>query len=178
MDDTKLSKVISYALRHKPEAFDLTLDDQGWTDINALLTALHRQKRWRDVTVVDIERIIEESDKQRFEMDGTRIRALYGHSTEKRIELEAEEPPEVLYHGTARRFLASIEAKGLLPQERQYVHLSEDRETAVEVGRRRDDNPVILRVHAKEAFESGIRFYRQKNGVWLSEPVGAEYLEW
>ena len=92
------------------------------------------------------------------------------------MELPVTEPPETLYHGTAQRFAASIEAQGLLPQGRLYVHLSPDEETAKKVGRRHGE-PVIYLVDAGQMYRDGYHFYLSANGVWLTKAVPALYLK-
>lgn len=54
-------------------------------------------------------------DKQRYEFseDGTRVRAVHGHSIMVDLGYEEKEPPEVLYHGTAEKYRESIEEIGL-----------------------------------------------------------------
>lgn len=177
MDYIKLGKEISYALRHAPFKYGLELDDEGWVNLEDLLSALNKEKKWGNVTVEDIEHIMEISDKKRYEIKDDRIRALYGHSISKKIVKTVAEPPEILFHGTARRFLDSIMDEGLLCQGRQYVHLSVDKETAFEVGKRHDDKPVILEVYAKKAFEEGIKFYLGNDKVWLSENIPSKYIK-
>ena len=85
-------------------------------------------------------------------------------------------PPDILYHGTARRFLSSIEEKGLLSQGRQYVHLSQDMETAYNVAKRHDKKPVILKIDAKQAWEDGVKFYYGNEKVWLANKIPSEYI--
>ena len=106
-----------------------------------------------------------------------KIRALYGHSIPQKIVKSAEEPPEILYHGTARRFIESIMAEGLIPKGRQYVHLSSDTDTAAQVGKRRDGQPVMLKIHAKEAWDDGAMFYHGNETIWLSDFVDKKYIE-
>lgn len=125
-----LSKQVSFALRHHPEKYGLVMDEVGWVSIEQLLHALHKETKWADVSVEDLEEIIHTSEKKRFEIKDGKIRAFYGHSMSGKILKEESAPPDVLYHGTARRFLESIMENGLLPQGRQYVHLSQDIETA------------------------------------------------
>ena len=36
----KISKFLSLILRHKPEAFDIKLDKNGWADVSDILKAL------------------------------------------------------------------------------------------------------------------------------------------
>lgn len=177
MDYTKLSKEVSYALRHAPWEYELELDDEGWVEIAQLLAALHETSSWHELSAQDLQIMIERSEKKRFEIFGGKIRALYGHSTPQRIVKTPVAPPEILYHGTARRFIPSIRGAGLLPQSRQYVHLSADTETASQVGKRRDGKPVLLRVRALEAWRNGVPFYRGHEKVWLADAIPAGYIE-
>ncbi len=93
-----------------------------------------------------------------------------------KIVKEKKAPPEILYHGTARRFLNSILEKGLLPEERQYVHLSQDVETAHSVGMRHDMKPCILKIDAKQAWKEGIAFYYGNEKVWLADEIPSKYI--
>ncbi len=92
------------------------------------------------------------------------------------IKKQEAEPPEILYHGTARRFLPAIKEKGLLPMSRQYVHLSVDTDIATQVGKRRDSEPVILKIDAKKAYEDGVKFYIGNDKVWLCDFLTANFL--
>lgn len=177
IDLMKLSKMISYALRHHPEEFDLSLDEEGWCSLDDLLMALRKKPAFQTVGEEDIHRILQKSEKQRFELCDGRIRALYGHSCQTTIHHEPKEPPEFLYHGTAHRFLASIRKQGLIPKGRQYVHLSNDRETATTVGKRRDDDPVLLTIAAHQAYEDGITFYYANDNTWLCEELPSQYIK-
>lgn len=172
----ELSKEISYALRHAPWEYELELDENGWVSAEQLLTALNESHRWDNVTLEDLEHMIENSEKKRHELVDGKIRALYGHSVPKKIVKESAEPPVILFHGTARRFLESIENKGLLPKGRQYVHLSNDTETALQVGKRHDDKPVILEINAKKAWYEGVKFYLGNDKVWLADNIPSKYI--
>ena len=172
-----LSKEISYALRHAPWEYELEMEEEGWVPVEQLLNALHRDKKWGDICETDLIRMIEQSEKKRHELKDGKIRAFYGHSIPMKILREEQMPPDVLYHGTARRFLESIKEKGLLPQGRQYVHLSQDFETAENVGKRRDDKPCILIIDAKRAWDEGIKFYLGNEKVWLADTVPGRYIE-
>lgn len=171
---TQLSKTISHALRHAPAAYGLTLDPQGWVRIADLLAALKERGMPADEQL--LHDILAQSEKKRFEMVEGKIRAFYGHSTEEKIVKQVVEPPEILYHGTVAGNLESILEKGLLPMGRQYVHLSADEKTAKMVGSRHAGAVVILQVQARAAYQAGIAFYQEKNGVWLSDAVPGGYL--
>ncbi len=175
MSYKKTSKFISLILRHKPETIGITLDEHGWADVSELISGVSKT---RPLDMEDLERIVAEDEKQRysFNEDKTLIRANQGHSIPVDVELEQVEPPEILYHGTATRFVESIDREGLIPKSRLYVHLSGDEETAVKVGRRHG-KPVIYRIKSGEMHRDGYVFYKSVNGVWLIKAVPVKYLE-
>ena len=110
-------------------------------------------------------------------MSGGKIRATYGHSMENKIEFTPSVPPSVLYHGTLNRVLDSIRKNGLLPMNRQYVHLSSDVATARKVGERHDRNPAILTVDAAKMHADGFKFFHSANdGTWMCEKVPFRYV--
>jgi len=173
--DVRRSKFLSLVLRHQPEAAGLTLSEDGWVAVSALLDGA--RQRGVDLSREDLARVARENDKQRFELspDGERIRARQGHSVAVDLGLVPQVPPDVLYHGTVARALPAIRAEGLRPMSRQHVHLSPDRETAERVGARRG-RPVILRVDAARLHVRGVPFYRSTNGVWLVAAVPPDAL--
>ena len=174
--DVETSKFLSFVLRHKPEAIGLSLDGEGFAEIDALLrlAAAHGTA----LTHEQLMRIVADSDKKRFTLsaDGLFIRAAQGHSA-KQVDLgfAPQTPPDVLFHGTAERFMESIRATGLVPGERQYVHLSLDQTTATAVGKRHG-KPVVLAVQAAQMVRDGFLFYLSENGVWLTREVPAKYI--
>ena len=176
MNYTRLSKTISKILRHRPEQFGIQLDDEGWTSLDLLIQRLRRQQKWKDLEEQDILDMMATASKQRYEVKNGRIRAYYGHSIPKKISKVASSPPGILYHGTAKATVPLIGESGLLPMNRQYVHLSADIQTATIVGKRRDIRPTILQVNALEASQSGIDFYLENNGIWLSEPIPPKFI--
>ena len=173
---TRLSKEISYALRHAPWEYELEMDEEGWVPVEQLLEALHRTVKWSNICEADLNEMIEKSEKKRHEFADGKIRAFYGHSMPMKILKEEKMPPNVLYHGTARRFLESIIKNGLLPQSRQYVHLSQDIETAENVGKRHDDKPCILIIDAKTAWNDGVKIYFGNEKVWLADAIPSRYI--
>ena len=172
----RFSKFMSLVLRHKPEEIGLTLDAQGWADVSDLIERANR--RGVPLTRELVEQVVATNDKKRFALsaDGARIRASQGHSVDVDLGLEPRQPPDVLFHGTATRFLPGIAEKGLLPSGRQHVHLSRDEATATTVGRRHG-KPVVLRVRSGEMHRAGYAFCLSANGVWLTERVPVAFLE-
>ncbi len=172
-----LSKEVSYALRHAPWEYQLDMDEEGWVAVDQLLEGLRKKGKWTHLSVSDLQLMMERTKKKRFELQAGKIRAFYGHSIPMKIEKQAAAPPDLLYHGTARRFLESIWERGLLPGERQYVHLSQDVETARAVGKRHDAKPCILVIDAKRAWEEGVKFYPGNEDVWLTDYVAGRYIK-
>lgn len=173
---SKTSKFLSYILRHQPETIGLTLDENGWADIEALIicAANHGEKLTKPL----IYQTVETNDKKRFILstDMTKIRAAQGHSSPQvKIEYIPITPPEILYHGTATRFLATIMVEGLHSGNRHYVHLSDDKPTAQKVGARHG-KALILKINALEMHQQGFKFYQAENGVWLTESVPVSFI--
>lgn len=175
-EHVKVSKFLSLVLRHQPDAIGLTLDENGWADVEELIRLANQSGRCLTRPLVDVA--VADSDKKRFALseDGRRIRASQGHSIDVDLALSPADPPHRLYHGTATRFLDSIRASGLHSASRQHVHLSADIPTATKVGQRHG-KPVVLVVRAGEMAAAGHTFYLSVNGVWLTDRVPVEFLE-
>ena len=175
MDLIKTSRFISLILRHRPDTIGILLDEHGWASVEELLTGISKTQY---IDRAMLEKIVETDSKQRysFNEDKTLIRANQGHSIAVDLQLEQKQPPEILYHGTATRFLESIKKEGLKKMTRQHVHLSKEKQTAVYVGKRHG-SPVVLKVYAKKMYQKGHHFYLSENGIWLCDAVPWEYLE-
>ncbi|HDQ71182.1 MAG TPA: RNA 2'-phosphotransferase [Chloroflexi bacterium] len=176
----KLSKFLSLILRHQPERFAVELDEAGWTSFAEVMEILQGLPNFRWATQADVMKVVagETGDgKRRFEVEGGRIRARYGHTISQAIAYEPCEPPPLLYHGTSPAAVARIRAEGLRPMERQYVHLSPDTKTAVNVGGRHTQKPIVLTVRATEAWAAGVPFYRADETVYLARRVPAAYID-
>ncbi len=174
----RLSKVVSHALRHVPEEYGLSLDKDGWVEINALTSALKTKDfRGETLTKKELVEMIHQSSKVRHEIKDDKIRALYGHSTEEKMIKEMKTPPEILYHGTSSEKADIIMNEGLKPMSRHYVHLSIDQVTAKQVGCRKSTNPVIFKVRAKQASSEGIKFYMGNDSIWLSDEIPVQYID-
>lgn len=176
-ENVALSKTMAYVLRHNPGEFNLVLDNEGWTEVNELLEAIKRQTKYKDITITDIEKVVATDSKKRYELRDGQIRAVYGHSIKKKIEKRSSEPPTILFHGTTPQAAKTIREHGLKPMSRQYVHLSEDMDTANIVALRRTKAPEILKVRAKEAYLAGVFFSKETNGIWLADTVPPQYIE-
>jgi putative RNA 2'-phosphotransferase len=175
MNLIKESKFLALVLRHDPGKIGIVLDAAGWVNVDTLLAALHR--RGRELTRAQLDQVVAENDKKRYEYDGsgTRIRASQGHSVDVDLGYAPAEPPATLYHGTATATLDAIFREGLSSGRRHHVHLSSDPETATKVGARHG-KPAVLTVDAVRMQADGHVFYRSTNGVWLTDHVAPTYL--
>lgn len=169
-----LSKFMSLVLRHKPETIGIKLDENGYADLAELINGL--VKNGMTVDFLDIEEVVNSDNKGRYSFNETKtkIRANQGHSIKLNLELESKVPPEILFHGTSTKAYKIIKDDGLRKMNRHHVHLSEDKDTAYDVGSRYG-RPVIIHIYAKKMFEEGIEFYQSENGVWLTNYVNPKY---
>lgn len=170
--DKKISQYMAYMLRHNPEM----VDANGWATIQSMI-AHSPQHLGFTLNLVMIESVVFYNKKKRFSLseDKTNIMANQGHSVEVDLKLEYVAPPDILYHGTATRFVHLIEQEGLKSMDRLDVHLSIDIPTATDVGARHG-KPHILTIDAKKMHADGHLFKVSKNGVWLTEKVPLEYI--
>lgn len=159
------SKKLSYLLRHSDVP-----DEQGWISVEDLVSRF-------GYTEQGLKQIVANDEKKRYEFsEGLKsVRALYGHSNHVHIQWDITEPPAILYHGTAKRFLESILKNGLKRMDRNYVHLSETIEEAIQVGKRHGE-PAVLAIDTKMVIQNGGCFYRVPNGIWLTECVDSQYI--
>lgn len=175
----EISKTMSYALRHVPQEFGLSIEAEGWVRTLDLVNAM--QARGIDVTLGDLLHVVNTNDKKRFELadrdTGSHIRALQGHTTEDvQREFPKANPIGPLFHGTPTSNLTAIAAEGLKKMARHHVHLSATMRAAHIVGRRYKTSYTVLKVDAQAMAEDGLQFFLSENGVWLIDHVPTEYI--
>ena len=177
MDLKRTSVFISLILRHKPEVIGISLDRHGWANVQELIDGINKTEKY-SIDMPTLEEIVRTDNKQRysFNEDKTKIRANQGHSINVDVELKETVPPEILYHGTGEKNVDSINAEGLKPKSRLYVHLSKDIDTAIKVGSRHG-KPVVYKISAGEMHRQGYQFYLSENGVWLTKIVPADFIK-
>ena len=166
------SRYLSYLLRHHPEERGLTLDREGWCDVDELLKAL-------DIGMDELEDVVYNNTRYVFNEGKTKIKAAHGHSVKVEYNNEAT-PPDVLYHGTAKRLRETIQKQGLKKMGRDAVHMSDSYENARKVGSRHAGGSlamtIVFKIDAKRMCGDGFKFYKSEDGVWLTESVPGKYL--
>ena len=174
---TQLSKFLSLVLRHQPGTIGITLDSNGWTDVNELLEKANNRGIKLDRETLDY--IVATNSKKRFAFNDTldKIRTSQGHSVEIELDYQSQSPPEILYHGTCENSVQSIMETGIEKRGRQHVHLSSNMETAMQVGQRHG-KPYVFKVLARQMYTDNFQFYLSDNGVWLTDYVPGKYLRY
>ena len=167
----KLSVFMTKILRHNPELFNITLDEQGFCDIGSLIDSITKENFFRETTIEDVVEVVRDCSKQRFEINSNdnKIRARYGHSC-KKINYKEQTPPSLLYHGTGKTYISQIMKEGLKSMSRQYVHLSETTDFASLAGRRKGDLQ-LLKIDTVRARQMKVSFFYVGNEVWLSSDI-------
>ena len=170
---TRLSKFLSLVLRHRPDDYGLAMDEQGFVDFDSLIDVLVAEDIVADTAEDDVMELVEGSERRRFQIDGNRIRALYGHSDRVRLNYPPDDPPPTLWHGTTPEHAAHVREEGLEPAGRAYVHLSSTEEEARSVGGRHADDPVLVRVDTRAAVDLGLKFHQATELIWLCPSLPA-----
>jgi putative RNA 2'-phosphotransferase len=175
MDRTiiRISKFLSYILRHNPAKFNLKISKNGCVDVEEVLTII--KSKFPGFNKERLKELVAQDPKERFQILNNKIRATYGHSIPVELPDQPIKPPEVLYHGTSMQAQAKILNTGLKPMHRQFVHLSQNQKVAFSVGLRHAQQPAILKILALDAHQKGIKFYRQAN-TYLAKFIPKEYI--
>jgi putative RNA 2'-phosphotransferase len=176
--ELQISKSISYYLRHRPDELGIALDMDGWTSLDVFLKLLSAELA-SEITLATINYIMENSAKQRFEINlaNNLIRAKYGHSVDIKPDYPILTESITLYHGTATSNIPSILESGLISQSRQYVHLTSDYNLAVLTAKRWSTEITIITVLTSKILEAGQNIYAAGQGIYLVDHVDAKYLQ-
>ena len=181
MNDQELEQIgrtMAGALRHFPEKFELTMDSQGFVPMRDFVNALKKQRdRWHWVRPHHVIAIIETDPKGRYQVSNDLIRATYGHSISLELNLPTDHIPETLYYPTSKEETDIVLETGLKPSDRKMVHLSKTYQDALNAGKVRVEDPVILEVDAKRAVDEGVVIQRAGKTVFLVQDISSQYLK-
>ena len=166
---------IALVLRHNPKVAGIKLDENGWADVDELIAGVRRNGYAIDRDILDTIVATDKKGRFAYSADKTKIRANQGHSISVDVGMEEKRPPAVLYHGTAEKYIESIRREGINKMSRNYVHLSADEDTAVNVGSRHG-KPIVLKIDTEGMYKDGHIFYISLNGVWQTDFVPFKYV--
>lgn len=175
----KLSIYLSFLLRHSPESLHLSMNEQGFVDVDELIDAINKDGQY-SISKEMLDRIVEEDSKgrYRYSSDGTRIKACQGHSVPwVEPELTVKKPPAVLYHGTTLAAYNEIISSGAISKmKRHAVHLQADERKAWQSAKRWKKPCVVIKIDSAKMFLDGHEFGISDNMVWLTESVPTKYI--
>jgi len=180
MDDRELnalSRIMAGALRHFPEKLGLMMDGKGWVDIASFIEALGTSRSGFDwLRNYHIEALVATDERGRYQIDGGMIRAKYGHTVDVNLDDLPLADIEELYYPVTEEEIDMILEGGLHPTDRKKVHLSSSIEKAIEAGRVRTDEPLILRIDGKKAMKDGVKIYHAGKDVYVADSIDAKYI--
>ena len=172
-----LGRIIAGVLRHFPEKLGVSIDGHGWVDISEFVHAIGSSRsgfHW--LRNHHIEAIALTDPKGRYQIDGGMVRATYGHT----INLDLSDLPDAdlkeYFYPVTEEEMDVILEHGLNPIDRKHVHLSGSIEKAIEAGRVRTEDPLILRIDGKKALKNGIKIYQAGIDVYITERIDPDLL--
>jgi putative RNA 2'-phosphotransferase len=169
----RLGRFISGALRHFPDDLGLAMNQHGWVDLEVLCDAMRTRYKWANKD--KLFSMIESDEKGRYEIQGRKIRARYGHSVDVDLDYPENTLPE-LYYGASREEVDILLEKGIKPIKQRYVHLSTTIEKALEVAKIHSDDPVLIKINAQEARNDGVTIITANDNIVLSDEIPPQYL--
>ena len=162
------SKDLSRVLRHEAGTPETPISYEGWVRWDQLL----RHPKMRRHEEGALLEAIRDNEKQRFvlreDAEGQRwVAAWSGHTipgcTGPSREVPNEDVPAILVHGTYKRYVPQIEARGILCQRRD-IHLQDPQAHA---RRWRKGLEIRIEIDTTVAMQHGCRFRVTGNLVWL-----------
>ncbi len=172
-----LGRTLAGILRHFPERYGLDMNEHGWVDLNELVTAITvRQNKLRFVKTHHIMGLIQTDLKGRYQFGEGKVRATYGHSFEVELDLPTVEIPDILFYPSTKEEYNMLLESGLKPTDRKMVHLSGTLESALEAGRVRVLDPVILEIDAKKAVKKGSVIQKAGKTVYIVKEMPSKFL--
>ena len=173
----KLSSILVGILRHFPQQFNIELDRHGWGDIEEIAKAISvKIEKFYWVRKRHIVAIALTDEKGRYEVKEGKIRATYAHTIDVDLSDLPKADIDILYYPVTQEELDIVMEQGIFPTDRSKVHLSATLEKAMEAGKVRDENPVILKIDAKKAMEDGVDIRKATKDVYVADKIEAEYI--
>ena len=173
-----VGRILAGVLRHFPEKFDLDMDLNGWVDVRDTTEEIRRRKRnlhW--LRVHHIKAVVETDPKGRYQVEGNRIRATYGHSVDVELDHPTHHVPDSLFYPSTQEEVDMLLDSGITPTDRRYVHLSKTYQDAYNAGVHRTEDPQILEVDAAAALLADVYIGQAGPTVFVTRGVPLVFLE-
>ncbi len=173
----RVGRIMAGVLRHFPDKFGVEMDEHGWVSIQDFVDKLRTSKdRLHWIKPYHLVAIVATDPKGRYQIDGARVRATYGHSLKVDLDLPTADIPEKLYYPVSEEELDIVMERGLRPTDRQKVHLSRTYENALSAGLRRAEAPIILAIDAARMKDDAYVIQQAGKTVYVTDEVPSEYL--
>jgi 2'-phosphotransferase len=195
----KISKNLAYILRHAAEKEGIPIRKDGFVKLDDLLKhqrfrGVTREEVEKCVMENDKKRFImvgtclDDIELDGMKVDETEtiftslesvpnqdlqwyIRANQGHSLDIDIDLDVLTEPLVCIHGTNPTAYSKIKSNGLNKMKRTHIHFAPGLPTDGVISGMRSSCQVLIYIDMKKAMQSGIQFFKSRNGVILSAGV-------
>jgi putative RNA 2'-phosphotransferase len=177
LDEAKteqLGRLVAGALRHFPDDLGLSMDSNGWVDLDKLGDIVHRRHHWANKR--EIIALVQSDPKKRYEIINGKIRARYGHSVEVELDHPENNLPK-LFYGASEEEAERILEIGLMSASQHYVHLSTTAEKAWQVATFRTSNPKIIQVDAAGAQRERVKMMVVNEDIVISEKIPSKFLK-
>jgi putative RNA 2'-phosphotransferase len=165
----QFSKFLAYILERRPDEFCLIPDEEGFVLIKDLLKAFSEIQGWRHIRASHFNELMITSPDAPFEFADNRIRAV------KRDQLPTPEPcknlPKLLYTPIRRKAYPAVREKGLRPGKEGFIVCTADYDLAQQLGRRKDNQPVVLTIHTTKTAAQGIGFNIFGENLYLTQTL-------
>ena len=168
----QFARLCEYILGRRPEEFGLVLDENGYVKLKEFLKAVSETDGWGHIRQNHINEMLLVCQSPPIEVEDNRIRA------KNRNHLPPREycptPPKLLYVCIRKKSYSAVLEKGIRPTHQPEIICAETIEMAEKIGKRRDNQPIRLTIHAAKAAEKGIRFFHAGEGLYTTDYIPAE----
>ncbi|MFP4453644.1 MAG: RNA 2'-phosphotransferase [Desulfobacterales bacterium] len=168
----QLAKLLSYILEKRPDEFGLIPDDKGYVSIKELLKAISETDSWRHIRRTSIKELMLSEVDCPVEIHENRIRG------KNREDLPSaricKQPPKTLYTAIRKKAYPIVAEKGISPRADTPVICWSDRKTAERLGKRKDNDPVVLTIHTDKAVQKEVKFLQFGESLFLADFIPAE----
>ena len=168
-DIKRLAKLITYVLGRQPDEFGLIPDSQGYVKIKTLLKAVHEEPRWGYIRLSHLNELAISVQPSPVEINDNRIRATDRSGLP--ILKRPAQLPKLLFTAIRRRAYPYVSENGIPPGGDGYIVLSTEESMARRLGRRMDNDPVILTIHTGASKAVGITYRQTGSALYICDAI-------
>ena len=168
----QLAKFINYVLGNSPDEFGLVVDGEGYVKIKELIKAVCEEDGWRYIRRKHIDEMIFTMSDPPVEIQGNNIRAKCRDNLPKQAPLQ--KLPKLLYTAIRKKAYPFVLRKGVFPSGSTIVIIAANRLMAERIGKRIDNNPVILTVLVQKAVDQGVIFYQAGDLLYTTNHIPSD----